>query len=45
MKTELVKIINNKRNKTLPVWTAPADVTTEDTNNSIFDITDHCCPV
>lgn len=40
MKTELVKIINNKRNKTLPVWTAPADVTTEDTNNSIFDITD-----
>lgn len=40
MKTELVKIINSKRNKTLPEWTAPVDVKTEDTNHSIFDVTD-----
>lgn len=40
METELVKIINNKRNKTLPEWTAPVAVTTQDTNASIFDITD-----
>ena len=40
MKKELVKIINSKRNKTLPEWTAPVAVTTEDTNDSIFDVTD-----
>ncbi len=40
MKTELLKIINSKRNKTLPEWTAPVEVHVVDTNEKVFDIID-----
>lgn len=40
MKTELLMIINSKRNKTLPEWTAPVEVYVEDTNEKVFDIID-----
>lgn len=40
MKTELLKIINSKRNKTLPEWNKPVEVYVEDTDEKIFDIID-----
>ena len=40
MKTELLKIINSKRNKTLSEWTNPVEVHVVDTNEKVFDIID-----
>lgn len=40
MKVELLKIINSKRNKTLPEWNTPIEMHVEDTEEKIFDIVD-----
>ena len=40
LKTELVGIINEKRNKTLPEWTEAVVVCSEDISDSVFDIVD-----